>query len=299
MKLLLACGSMKIARWPVRLASWQMWLIMRDHRRKVTRGFAGLAKTARESGRTGPLTEIPPAKLTRLYFQHRSLAGIAPVLCVENNTRFQESMVVTENFSALSEAAWAGRGLVVASTHMGAMGIATALITQENIPVIILRDEHFRVLEGTRHGKRFFLGARPIFLEGGDPTSVSKALLTCARHLRNGGVVCYTVDGGHGNRYYEGKVFNRTVELRTGLVELAIRCGSPVVSVFSHIQQDHVHVRVSDAEMLTTKEDMARWCRTFCADWENAYLNQPTAVTWVDTDRKLASHPHPEEFTCP
>lgn len=289
-KLLLACGSMRAAQWPLRVARAIKWRTKTVHRRQAEQWFAGLAAAARASRKTGVLTEATPAELTRGYFAARSLSGIAPGLCAQGSDRFVDSLAVVKNFDSLRATVDEGRGLVIASTHMGAMGVASARLVRQGVPVVILRDEQFRALEGTPHGRQFFLGARPIFLDAQDPSSVNTALLACARALRRGEVISYTVDAGHGGRYREGTVLGRRVEVRTALIELAARCGSPVISAFSYARGNRVHVDLSDAAVLKDAADVQEWTATFCTMWERHYLEHPTSVTWSQADVALASN---------
>ncbi len=242
---------------------------------------------ATEAGLAGTLTEAAPGALTRMYYKHRAILGAAPALAVAASPSFMGKVVSVDGFDAVQAAAAEGRGLVIAGTHFGSLGITPALLVRKGYRVLVLRDQQFERLLNTRYAKQFFLGAEPLFLDMNNPESVNKALLRCARALREGAIIAYTVDGRHGSRFQEGKLFGHQVQVRTALVELAMRSNSPVLYAFSFVDAGRIRVQMAAPVRLKSEDELAKWCWDFCSCWEHLLLNHPQSTSWHRTDLEL------------
>src|SRR5690606_19848150 len=144
--------------------------------------------------------------ISRGHSFQRPIYGAAPALVASSSTSFQTAFYEVSNILAAVESAQ-GKGVVIVGTHVGSLGITPAMLVQKGLRVLILRDQQFESLVNTRHGRQFFLGAEPVFLDINQPNSVNRAMIRCAKALREGAVIAYTADARHGSHYRTGKVF--------------------------------------------------------------------------------------------
>jgi len=142
-KLLIATGHPRRAWRLIRLLGFVRYHLQRGTRETVTLNFQLLAEGARRAGFSGALTNTPPEAITRQWFAHRALLGVAPLLIADAPPAFCEKLINLEPSVDSLKNQLEGKGLVIAATHYGSMGITPALLVREGLRVVILRDASF------------------------------------------------------------------------------------------------------------------------------------------------------------
>lgn len=286
-KLLIATGHPRRAWRLIRLLGFMRYHLQRRTRETVTLNFQQLAEGARRAGFSAALTNTPPEVITRQWFAHRALLGVAPLLMADAPPVFCEKLIKLEPSVDSLKNQLEGKGLVIAATHYGSMGITPALLVREGLRVVILRDASFRPLLETPHARQFFLGAEPLFLDAARPDSITKTLLSCARALKSGAVIAYTADARHGQHGADTRVLGCPVQLRTALIELAMKTGTPVTYGYSHVEDGRVHCSLAPPRQLHSPDDLAHWAQTMADDWQRMILHHPTGISWSLADMEI------------
>lgn len=256
-------------------------------RRQIARYYESLSGRAAAHHPASPLATTAPGTLTRQYFAARAFLDAAPPLVTRGNAAFLDKFAVLSNPDALRQAAGQGLGMVIMGMHTGAPGISAALLAKLGLRVIILRDQQFARYRGTLHDEAFFLGAEPVFLDENNPASVNAALLKCAKALRQGAVIAFTGDAGHGARTRSINIFGRPLQVRTALIELAMRTGCPVTYALSHPQGPRLALDIGAPRLLGSDAELQNWLEEFAMIWEKYLAEHPECFSWQEAELLL------------
>ena len=203
-------------------------------------------------------------------------------------------LMFDDSVSVLEEALARGKGVIYATPHLIAHEI-TAGIMARNYPTVGLVREskytpHMRVKE------RYYItsgGCNVIFRPRRG--NVTSDMRVCTRSLKDGNILVITPDllckPGEG---VVVDLLGRSINLRPGIITLAMVTGAPVVRMFLrweadrvliHCEEPRVYPRTGDRER-TLVEGMQEWCDAFAghlrrhpADWQ-FWLDRHWSRVW-------------------
>ena len=182
-----------------------------------------------------------------------------------------EWMVFDDSIEILEDALSRGKGVIFSVPHLIAHEITAGIMARRYPTVGLVRESkykpHMRVKE------QYYVtagGCRVIFRPRRG--NVASDMRVCTRCLRQGNILVITPDllvqPGDGVGI---NLFGRTINLRPGIVSLAMVTGAPVVNAFLRWEQDRVvinchepkeYTRIGDREQ-TMVDGMQEWCDTF------------------------------------
>ena len=180
-------------------------------------------------------------------------------------------MVFDDSIEILEEALSSGRGVIYSVPHLIAHEITAGILARKYPTVGLVRESkyapHMRV---KKHYYETAGGCRVIFRPRRG--NVASDMRVCTRCLRQGNILVITPDllvkPGDGVRI---NLLGRTINLRPGIISLAMVTGAPIVNAFLlwekdrvviHCQEPKEYTRTGDREQ-TMIDGMQDWCDTF------------------------------------
>lgn len=180
-------------------------------------------------------------------------------------------LVFDESVAILEEALARGRGVIYAVPHLIAHEITAGIMARKYPTVGLVRESkyepHMRVKQ---HYYVTAGGCNVIFRPRRG--NVASDMRVCTRSLKQGNILVITPDllvrPGEGVAV---DLLGRKINLRPGIISLAMFTGAPVVSVFLHWESDRVVIRCRDVREYprtgdreqTMQNGMQQWCDVF------------------------------------
>ena len=180
-------------------------------------------------------------------------------------------MVFDDSIEILEDALSCGKGVIYSVPHLIAHEITAGIMARKYPTVGLVRESkykpHMRVKE------QYYVtagGCRVIFRPRRG--NVASDMRVCTRCLRQGNILVITPDLlVHPGDGVGINLLGRTINLRPGIISLAMVTGAPVVNAFLRWEQDRVvihchepkeYTRTGDREQ-TMIDGMQDWCDTF------------------------------------
>ena len=207
-------------------------------------------------------------------------------------------MVFDESVTILEEALSRGKGVIYAVPHLIAHEITAGIMARDYPTVGLVREskhaahnrvkEHYYVTAG---------GCKVIFRPRRG--NVASDMRVCTRSLKQGNILVVTPDllvkSGDG---VDVDLLGRRINLRPGIISLAMFTGAPVVNAFLHWENDRVVIRVHEPReyprtgdrQQTMVEGMQSWCDVFAehlrqypSSWQ-FWLDRHWSEIWRHTE---------------
>lgn len=211
-----------------RLASWAGDLIYLF--------FADLRGVVRDNvGHALGNGAAPPeiARTTRAVFRNAAKNYFDLFRVPRFNLERLERLVTLHGLENLEEAIAAGRGVIVATAHLGNLDLVAQVAVSLGIELCAIveplePEPLFRLVTSLRESRGLaFVPASP------------KGLKEALRHLRRGGVVAVACDRDIQGQGYRLEFLGEETHLPVGAVELARRTGAAIVPAFSIRRPDN------------------------------------------------------------
>lgn len=245
--------------------------------RQVAAFYADLCQHVPELGE--------PTMLARRQVEASAFLGVLPPLACYGSPSLLDYLVEVRAMEHMDRALQLNRGVVLVSTHIGAPGTAVALLRRRGLGPLVLRDYQFSRFAGTRHGRHYLMDAETAFLSREQGSNAASVLLRCARKLKNGGVVSYVADAGHGSHVSNATLFGRPVNLRTGILGLAARLAAPIVPAFTWVENGRLVCEFFEVLQPATGQDADAAGQHLATLLETAIRRSPESLHWLAWDQ--------------
>jgi KDO2-lipid IV(A) lauroyltransferase len=220
--------------------------------------------------------ENVPAGAAREYFLKLGMWGAYAMQIYHRGlveSGVTDWLVFDDSVSVLEEALARGKGVIYATPHLIAHEITAGIMARKYPTVGLVRESkyapHMRVKE------RYYVtsgGCNVIFRPRRG--NVTSDMRVCTRSLKDGNILVITPDLL--SRPGEGVVvefLGRKINLRPGIITLAMVTGAPVVRVSLHWEEDRVLIHCEDPREYPRTGDHERtfvggmqdWCDSFAA----------------------------------
>ena len=170
-----------------------------------------------------------------------------------------DALLRVEGMEHVASCLLQGKGCVLGGLHLGAAAVPAAYLVRHGIPVVTLRRRELKEEYDPDEVEPRFYGAEPRWISPDEnPAALMKG---CLKDLAAGKVVSYLVDGSMGERGMMVKIFNASVFMRTGALELARLAKVPFIPAFGYVGKNGVTVKfhepidLSDADKMQSGMD--------------------------------------------
>jgi len=213
------------------------------------------------------------------------LMACVPAVAAFHRQSLPPGSVSVEGLEHVERALAAGRGVVLASAHVGIPGLPSAWLIRRGIRVLTLRRPHLEAIAGTIHGRNLLFGAEAMFVnwEAAPAAPLKRALDV----VRDKGVASYLLDGIHGRRGAPVTLFGRQAELRTGFAEVARLAGAPIIPAFAVEQDDRLLLTYHEPHRVDDAAGVQRFVRIFAQLYESIIRAHPHNLNWKQFERDL------------
>lgn len=198
-----------------------------------------------------------------------------------------EWMVFDDSVTVLEEALSNGKGVIYAVPHLIAHEITAGIMARKYPTVGLVRES--RYAPHMRVKKHYYVtagGCNVIFRPRRG--NVASDMRVCTRSLKQGNILVITPDllvkPGDGVRI---SLLGRNINLRPGIISLAMFTGAPVVNAFLQWENERVLIRCHEPQEYprtgdreqTMVEGMQNWCDTFA---EHLRQSPSSWQFWLD-----------------
>ena len=223
-----------------------LWSLGRNRRRKQKIFFEQVRL------RTGVSATSEELLLDYLHAEAMGRAVLARV--VGSRGLGDDALLRVEGMEHVASCLLQGKGCVLGGLHLGAAALPAAYLIRQGIPVVTLRRRELKEKYDPDEVEPRFYGAEPRWISSDEnPAALMKG---CLKDLAAGKVVSYLVDGSMGERGVGVEIFNTSVFMRTGALELARLANVPFIPAFGYVGKDGVTIKFHEPIDLSDADKM-------------------------------------------
>jgi lauroyl/myristoyl acyltransferase len=219
----------------------------------------------------------------------RAMQGCSPAMIAFRPDKDIKRLVEVRGYEHVEAAMQGGRGVVIASTHLGCPGSLSAYAARKGIDIYSIRRKEVGHHQSTFRGRLLFASTKPLFIEWDEaPVGILKKALGI---LRNNGAMIYLPDGPFGGREIDVQILGREVTIRTGLAEVARIAGAPIIPAFAVASRSRVLLTYGEPIKIGSAEDIEHFANCYAKLYESVMREYPQAVRWLEFDRQIFQRP--------